>query len=109
MKKLMKSNGDAPERKPRLKMEKKIKEKINLFTVKVGNYRFNSNYYYKCLFQLKDLPYNTKKKDIKKFFKPIAPFSIRIPRNVHGFAYVGFKTEKLFKKALIKDRSFISE
>ncbi|XP_018562957.1 probable RNA-binding protein 19 [Anoplophora glabripennis] len=91
MKKLMKTTGDVPERKPRQKMEKKVKEKINLFTVK-----------------LKDLPYNTRKKDIKKFFKPITPYSIRIPRNVHGFAYVGFKTEKLFNKALIKDRSFIN-
>lgn len=61
------------------------------------------------VFQLKDLPYNIKKKDIKQFFKPIAPYSIRIPRNIHGFAYVGFKCEKLFKKALIKDRSFISK
>ncbi|KAJ8922208.1 hypothetical protein NQ315_004145 [Exocentrus adspersus] len=90
MKKLMKTNGDGSERKPRQKMEKKVKEKIKLFTVK-----------------LKDLPYSTKKKDVKQFFKPITPYSIRIPRNIHGFAYVGFKTERLYKKALMKDRSFI--
>ncbi|CAH1966721.1 unnamed protein product [Acanthoscelides obtectus] len=88
MNQLMKGKG---ERKPRQKMEKKVKEKVKLFTVK-----------------LRDLPYNVKKKDIKQFFKPLTCFSIRIPRNVHGFAYVGFKTEKLFKKALIKDRSFIN-
>lgn len=35
MKKLMKGDGDASERKPRQKMAKKVKEKINLFTVKV--------------------------------------------------------------------------
>nr|CAH7745100.1 unnamed protein product [Callosobruchus chinensis] len=87
MKQLMKGEG---ERKPRQKMEKKVKEKVNLFTVK-----------------LRDLPYNVKKKDIKQFFKPLACFSIRIPRQVHGFAYVGFKTENLLKKALVKDRSFI--
>ncbi|KAJ8942069.1 hypothetical protein NQ318_004094 [Aromia moschata] len=88
MRQLMQENKDS---KPRQKMEKKVKEKINLFTVK-----------------LRDLPYNTKKKDIKQFFKPITPYSIRIPRNIHGIAYVGFKTEKLFNKALVKDRSFIN-
>ncbi|CAH1179142.1 unnamed protein product [Phaedon cochleariae] len=87
MKLLMKG---AAERKPRQKMEKKVKEKIQLFTVK-----------------LRDLPYNIKKKDIKDFFKPCKCYSIRIPRNIHGIAYAGFKTEKIFKKALIKNRSFI--
>ncbi|XP_074038360.1 probable RNA-binding protein 19 [Leptinotarsa decemlineata] len=87
MKQLMKGNS---ERKPRQKMEKKVKEKIKLFTVK-----------------LRDLPYNIKKKDIKDFFKPAKCYSIRIPRNIHGIAYAGFKTEKLFNKALIKNRSFI--
>ncbi|KAG5876064.1 hypothetical protein JTB14_004423 [Gonioctena quinquepunctata] len=87
MKLLMKSDT---ERKPRQKMEKKVKEKIKLFTVK-----------------LRDLPYNTKKKEIKDFFKPIKCYSIRIPRNIHGIAYAGFKTDKLFNKALLKNRSFI--
>ncbi|XP_063911089.1 probable RNA-binding protein 19 [Zophobas morio] len=57
--------------------------------------------------KLKGLPYNCKKKDIKHFFKPVTPFSIRKPAKIHGIAYVGFKTEKAFKKALLKDRSFI--
>ncbi|CAH0546804.1 unnamed protein product [Brassicogethes aeneus] len=89
MKKLM-GKGDNSEKKPRVKMEKKVKEKIELFTVK-----------------LKDLPYNCKKKDIKHFFKPNTPYTIRIPRNIHGIAYVGFKNEKSMKKALMKDKSFI--
>uniref|UniRef100_A0A6P7FLT5 Probable RNA-binding protein 19 n=1 Tax=Diabrotica virgifera virgifera TaxID=50390 RepID=A0A6P7FLT5_DIAVI len=79
------------ERKPREKMKKKVKEQIKLFTIK-----------------LRDLPYNIKKKDIKQFFKPISCYSVRIPRNIHGIAFVGFKTEKLLNKALIKNRSFIN-
>jgi len=37
------------------------------------------------------------------------PFSIRIPRNIKGIAFVGYKTEKAFKQALTKDKSFLSE
>ncbi|XP_030745137.1 probable RNA-binding protein 19 [Sitophilus oryzae] len=96
MKSLMKgskvedSSDETVEKKPRQKMEKKIKEKVTLFTLK-----------------LKDLPYKIKKKDIREFFRPNVPFSIRIPRQIHGIAFVGFKTEKAFKKALLKDKSFI--
>ncbi|CAG9864766.1 unnamed protein product [Phyllotreta striolata] len=86
MKKLIKG-----EKKPREKMQKKIKEKIKLFTLK-----------------LRDLPYNIKKKDIKDFFKPLSCYTIRIPRNIHGIAYVGFKAERMANKALIKNRSFIN-
>ncbi|KAK9877154.1 hypothetical protein WA026_016897 [Henosepilachna vigintioctopunctata] len=71
--------------------EKKVKEKVNFFTVK-----------------LKGLPYNCKKKDLKQFFKPLKLQSIRIPPKIHGIAYVGFKDEKKFDKALFKDKSFIS-
>ncbi|XP_050311762.1 probable RNA-binding protein 19 [Anthonomus grandis grandis] len=78
------------ERKPRQKMEKKPKEKVKLFHLK-----------------LKDLPYKVKKKDIKEFFRPNTPFSIRIPRDIRGIAFVGYKTEKAFKKAVAKDKSFI--
>ncbi|XP_019770787.1 probable RNA-binding protein 19 [Dendroctonus ponderosae] len=61
------------------------------------------------LFTLKliDLPYSTKKKDIKAFFKSNIPFSIRIPRQVKGIAFVGYKSEDKFKVALRKDKSFI--
>ncbi|KAJ1531958.1 hypothetical protein ONE63_000596 [Megalurothrips usitatus] len=53
------------------------------------------------------LPCKAKKKDVKVFMKPLNPASIRVPRNVTGFAYVGFKTEKELKQALVKNRSFI--
>lgn len=59
--------------------------------------------------QVKDLPYKIKKKDIKQFFKPISCYSIRIPREIHGIAFVGFKNAKQFNQALMKDRSFISK
>lgn len=57
--------------------------------------------------KLMNIPYKAKRSDIQKFFKPIKPFSIRIPR--HGFAFAGFKTKTDFNKALTKDRSFMSE
>lgn len=64
----------------------------------------------KTLFlQLKGLSYNCKKKEIKTFFKPLKPYTIRLPRNAKGFAYVGFKTEKHAKQSLIKDKCFIGK
>lgn len=72
------------------KKQKPLKEKIKLFTIKV-----------------KGLPYTCKKKDIKNFFNPITPFSIRIPRNIKGIAYVGYKSERKFVKALTKDKSIL--
>lgn len=80
-----------PLSKPREKMAKKVKEKLDLFTVKV-----------------KGLSYSMKKKDVKAFFKPLVPYTIRLPPKIKGFAYVGFKTEKDMKLALNKDRSFLS-
>ncbi|XP_026327160.1 probable RNA-binding protein 19 [Hyposmocoma kahamanoa] len=57
------------------------------------------------------LPYKTKKKDIKEFFRPLVPFTIRLPlgkgTKVAGFCYVGFRTEKEMKKALAKDKLFL--
>ncbi|KAL1517600.1 hypothetical protein ABEB36_001341 [Hypothenemus hampei] len=78
------------EKKPRQKMEKKPKEKMQLYNLKLRN-----------------LPYKIKKKDIKDFFRQNMPFSIRIPRQDSGIVFVGYKTEKGFKKALTKDKSFI--
>ncbi|KAK4872453.1 hypothetical protein RN001_014482 [Aquatica leii] len=71
--------------------EEKPKEKMSLYTLKLRN-----------------LPYNCKKKDIKDFFRTTMPFSIRLPRHIKGICYVAFKTEKKFKKALVKDKSFIN-
>ncbi|CAG9561814.1 unnamed protein product [Danaus chrysippus] len=58
------------------------------------------------------LPFKCKKKDIKEFFKPLVPFSIRLPlgkgKKLAGFCYVGFRTEKELNKALNKDKLFIA-
>ncbi|KAF2897811.1 hypothetical protein ILUMI_08367 [Ignelater luminosus] len=93
MKSLMKKS-DASDKESGTSKEQKsendLKSKVELFTVKLRN-----------------LPYTCKKKDIKDFFRPVAPYSIRIPRNIKGIAYAGFKTEKKFKQALLKDRSFM--
>lgn len=58
--------------------------------------------------KIRDIPFKTKRKDLIKFFKPVKPYSIRLPTRVHGFCYVGFKTEKEFTKAMLKNRSFLS-
>ncbi|XP_023300738.2 probable RNA-binding protein 19 [Lucilia cuprina] len=63
---------------------------IDLFTIKIHN-----------------VPYKTKRQEIIKFFKPLKPYSVRLPSKVHGFCYVGFKTEKDMTKAMLKNKSFI--
>lgn len=50
-----------------------------------------------------------KKKDVKLFFRPLKPKSIRIPRNIKGIVYLGFKTESQRKKALLKNKSFLGK
>lgn len=71
--------------------EKKKELKLtNLFVAKIHN-----------------IPSKTKRQDLLKFFKPVKPFSIRIPPKQKGFAYVGYKTEGELKKALLKDKSFL--
>ncbi|GLV42925.1 uncharacterized protein CBL_20481 [Carabus blaptoides fortunei] len=75
---------------PRKRTEKQPKAKIKLYTVK-----------------LRGLPYTCKKKDIKQFFSPLVPYTIRVPPKVKGIAYVGFKAEKHMHQALNKDKSFI--
>jgi len=71
---------------------KKVNELKKLFTIKI-----------------REIPLKTKREDILKFFKPIKPFSIRIPAKTRSFCYVGFEKEFDFKKAMQKDRSFISK
>ncbi|XP_004523919.1 probable RNA-binding protein 19 [Ceratitis capitata] len=68
----------------------KTKATLDLFTIKIHN-----------------VPYKTKRQEILKFFKPLKPYSVRLPTNVHGFCYVGFKTEKDMTKAMLKNKSFI--
>lgn len=58
--------------------------------------------------KLRGLPLKAKKKDVKEFFKPLKPKSIRVPRNIQTIAYAGFGSEKEYKQALIKNRSFMS-
>ncbi|XP_077290382.1 putative RNA-binding protein 19 [Arctopsyche grandis] len=61
--------------------------------------------------KIRGLPFSCKKKDIKDFFRPLVPFTIRIPRAqnkaMRGFCYVGFRTEDERIKALLKNRSFL--
>lgn len=59
--------------------------------------------------KVRGLGYNHKKKDIKQFFKGLKPKSIRVPTKIKGIAYVGFKTEKLMKQALNKNKSFLGD
>ncbi|XP_075154380.1 putative RNA-binding protein 19 [Haematobia irritans] len=66
------------------------KSSMDLFTIKIHN-----------------VPYKTKRQEVIKFFKPLKPFSVRLPTKVHGFCYVGFKTEKEMTKAMLKNKSFI--
>lgn len=64
----------------------------------------NEEYY---TVKLSGLPYKIKKKDIKQFFKPLKPKSIRVPRKIGGIAYVGFANETDGKKSLAKSKTFI--
>lgn len=57
--------------------------------------------------KIREIPFNTKRPDVIKFFKPVRPFSIRLPTREHGFCYVGFKTEKEFNAAMLRNRSFL--
>ncbi|XP_017030590.1 probable RNA-binding protein 19 [Drosophila kikkawai] len=66
------------------------KSNLELFTIKIHN-----------------VPYNTKRQEVLKFFKPLKPYSVRLPSKVHGFCYVGFKTEKDMAKGMLKNKSFI--
>jgi len=72
------------------KKKKADKSNLELFTIKIH-----------------DVPYNAKRQDIIKFFKPLKPYSVRLPSKVHGFCYVGFKTEKDMAKGMLKNKSFI--
>ena len=79
--------------KKNVKLEKKTNENDygpnKYFTVKVHG-----------------LGFKHKKKHVKEFFKPLVPKSIRVPTKIKGIAYVGFKSERLMKQALNKNKSF---
>uniref|UniRef100_A0A336LLS5 CSON011310 protein n=1 Tax=Culicoides sonorensis TaxID=179676 RepID=A0A336LLS5_CULSO len=73
------------------KTEKCKKPMVELYTVKLRN-----------------LPKNTKRQDVQKFFKPLKPHSVRIPGLKLRFAYAGFKTKQELLKALTKHKSFFN-
>ncbi|XP_037025606.1 probable RNA-binding protein 19 isoform X2 [Bradysia coprophila] len=87
MRRLMPENAQPKQKEKKLKV--KAAKLMDLLTIKVRN-----------------IPFKAKRQDIITFFKPIKPFSIRLPVKVHGICYVGFKTEADFKKAMLKNRSF---
>ena len=57
--------------------------------------------------KLSGLPFKAKKKDVKKFFNGLKPKSIRVPPKIKGIAYAGFATEKEWKNALNRNKSFM--
>lgn len=59
--------------------------------------------------KIRNIPFKTKRQDVLTFFKPIKPYSVRLPTKVHGICYVGFKNDVDFKKAMLKNRSFWSK
>ncbi|XP_068158437.1 probable RNA-binding protein 19 [Drosophila tropicalis] len=90
MKSLMATPSASKTSTAATKKAKPDKSNLELFTIKIHN-----------------VPYNTKRQEVLKFFKPLKPYSVRLPGKVHGFCYVGFKTEKDMAKAMLKNKSFI--
>ncbi|XP_055845812.1 probable RNA-binding protein 19 [Episyrphus balteatus] len=88
----MKSLVKSSDSKTPIKKDKKDKSRSNLelFTIKIHN-----------------VPYKARRQEVIKFFKPLKPYSVRLPSKVHGFCYIGFKTEKDFNTAMLKNKSFI--
>ncbi|CAG9806152.1 unnamed protein product [Chironomus riparius] len=86
MKKLM---GSSDKAEP-ITFEKKTKNLLKLYTIKVRN-----------------IPKKLKREELKKFFRPSKAHSVRIPKN-SNFGYVGFKLERDMKRALSKDKSFLN-
>lgn len=98
LKSLMKTNPDSS---GEVEGTKSIKEKKSkdLHTVVIRSKEM-------CKFkQNKNRTFN--KKSLKTFLKPLKFRSLRIPKNIGFVAYVGFRTEKEMRQALMKDRSFL--
>lgn len=58
--------------------------------------------------KVRGLAYKAKKKDVKQFFHPLKPSSVRLPPKSKGIAYVGFKSEKEMRQALNKHLTFLA-
>jgi len=76
----------------KVKKQKPPKPKKDLFTVKISN-----------------LPFKCKKRDLKTFFNPLKPASLRLPPKIKGIAFIGFLTEKEQIIAINKHKSFLGE
>jgi multiple RNA-binding domain-containing protein 1 len=59
--------------------------------------------------KVRGLAYKAKKKDVKQFFHPLKPSSVRLPPKNKGIAYVGFKSEKELRQALNKHLTFLGK
>jgi multiple RNA-binding domain-containing protein 1 len=59
--------------------------------------------------KVRGLAYKAKKKDVKQFFHPLKPKSVRLPPKSKGIAYVGFKSEKELRQALNKHLTFLGK
>lgn len=98
MKSLMQKKDPVADKTVKILAKKVIDQKepktpsIDLLTIKIRN-----------------IPFTTKRQDVLTFFKPIKPYSVRLPTKVHGICYVGFKNDVDFKKAMLKNRSFWSK
>ncbi|RWS16155.1 putative RNA-binding protein 19-like protein [Dinothrombium tinctorium] len=57
--------------------------------------------------KLRGLPYNCKKKNVRDFFQPLKPISIRLPPKIKGIAFVSFATARDLNQSLIKHRGFL--
>ncbi|XP_014244006.1 probable RNA-binding protein 19 [Cimex lectularius] len=70
--------------------QEKTEEKPKFFTLKISN-----------------LPYKAKRKDIEEMLHSVHIDSLRLPKQ-KGIAFVGFKTEKQMKQALIFNKTFLN-
>ncbi|UYV74656.1 RBM19 [Cordylochernes scorpioides] len=57
--------------------------------------------------KLRNLPLKCKKSQLRAFFNPLKPLSIRIPSKKQCFAFVKLKDRKDFRKALKKDKDIM--
>lgn len=90
------ADSDAQNEKesyPEVKKDKQeVTPSVQLFTVKI-----------------RGLAYKAKKKDVKQFFHPLKPSSVRLPPKSKGIAYVGFKSEKELRQAQNKHLTFLGK
>lgn len=71
----------------------------------VKNSKFKDSFEFTV--KVKGLPYKIKKRQLKDFFLPIKPLSLRLVPKVKGIAYVSFENDSDLKQSLVKHRGFI--